>query len=1411
MRENALMKKIILISLLLIILAVGGFTVYVSQMDWNTQKERLSAQLSEITGKKIQFSGDLQVKLFPHPRLSAVDVQILNPQTGDKLATIKNLQTEVSLSSLLHRKPDIQSLSLEGMEAWFVFDKNGKSNWKQKSQSDSFSVEGALNLHNFNVQKSVLHFNHKKYDIAFDLTSFNADIQVSDLNGPYRLDGSFLKDNNRYGLALNIDSLSQLEGIGTSIVITHPDSESNLRYDGIYNASENSINGDFSGQSQKTADFINSIFNQKLVRDEYNLPLMFSTALKLSDKEDKISNLVIKFDKLLEGAGDIVLSADEKNKRKDVNIKYQLVKLNLVPFMDLFKEYFHEYQNGKKYEPDFDFNVNYDVSAERLNISEEALGVWENVSAKGAWKDSIFSIDDFYAGCPGNITLSLKANLEEKDSEPYYYSEFKIDGQNALSFINSLGIKVKSPRQGSYRDINLNFYLHGNPQVLSVENIDLKMDKAEIEGFVTVDLAKDEYVIEAKADVLNLDNYILWETPEESASFEEKWGSFTRKLSWLQNNKIIFNIAAENATLNGISARDVVLDFASDGNGNIIVENASLGNLLGADVELSALIKNWGRNNPVFDEVVFDIKSSNIKMLADKLQIELPKWTLFERSKIEESGVLLGNLQKIYVNSLTKSGEHSLRYDGILNREKSITEFSGNVNFKTNNTENLLKLVDEDVSGKTYRGTLTANAEISGNVNEWKFKNADIQMGKDKYTADITINRDKKEYKISGDVHTEYLNLLNWINVQKTKSIPKFSSGEDDTFIAKPNFSGDVINYNGYRNWAMDINLQADKSSYGTYLMNDLKTHILNGQNVLRFQDLNFENKKQKVSGELSINYAQTPQMSGNLSVSYPQIKNLGSSMYSLSADNVVINTEFETSAVTVADMVNGLKGKMLISGNMLVVKGINLSAIREDLQNREYSKGLYKVIKDNTQSGETIFNDFKLDLAINNALFTFEPTTLENEYSKVNISGNVNLKEWKINSILKISYPDLTEIPGYSLSFSGMLNKPVIDTDISEIVNKYDKHWKEIEQERIKQQELQKQQHEKKVSDAINKVDEAENDITVVLQKLEERKSEFLTDDFAGKYRELMKQVSEMPPMLEDIKSKLNEEAADEQIAESLRKVEEFQQQINSAQTKVDDLIREDVEHKRQELSERELNVYNRVKEAHKKFLNTWKKEREQLGIYDSYAEIDNNEELNKKYYKMQENKNSADKIHEEAGKLYAKFLSPQDGNDRKSIMGVINELIQKENELLMQMQLYHQQSVDMMTKIISDKRMTYEKQQRKVEKERQLQAQQDAQNLLISDNPNPVISGADTTVPAEPANDNVTPATTMSFDENKKVESVPKVEKEEKQSGIKGKIITSYERDKKPDKETSVSSGKLLTPITGDVAKVSGSIKVK
>lgn len=1402
------MKKIILISLSLIILAVGGLFAYVSQIDWNTQKEKLSAQMSEIIGKKIQFSGNLQVNFLPHPQLSADNVHILNSQNGDKLATIKQLETEVSLVSLLTGKPDIRSLLLKEVEVWFTFDKDGVCNWRQKSKQDSYAGDNAFNLQNFNIQRSTVHFNHKKYDIAFDLTGFNADVRVGGPDGPYRVDGNFLKNNDRYGLALSIDTIAQPEDVGVSVVIAHPRTDSNLHYEGAYNVSADNLNGDFSGESQKTAEFINSLLDKNIVRDEYNLPMMFSTTIKSDVDEEKLTNLVIKFDKLFEGAGDVLI-VSSKNKKKQVNVKYQLVKLNLLPFEKLLKEYFADYQKGGKYEPNLGFDVTYDLSSERVTISDEPTGVWESVSAKGTWKDDIFTLDDFYAACPGNIVTNLKVSLAEKESKPQYYIEAKINGQNALSYINSLGLKVKSPRQASYRDVDLTFDLSGNPQFLNVENIDLKMDKAEITGNMAVDLLKNEYVFNADADILNLDNYIMPGDKTEDMTVEDNFVAEMKRFAWFGDNKSVVAVTAGSATLNGVTARDVDISFASDGSGTLVVENATFKSMMSSDIDFSAIVKNWGKNNPVFDEVTFNIKSSGIKMLAEKWGIKLPKWPLFERGNIEESGVLLGNFGKIYINSLTKSGDSSFRYDGVLKNENNHLNFAGDVLLKTEHLENLMKLFWGEVTGKFYRGPLVAKSEVSGNSKNWVADRADIQMGSDKYTANVKIDEDKKVYKVSGSIYTTYLNLLNWINIQKTKTLPKSSSGSDDTFIAKPNFSGDVINYNGYRKLALDLDLTAEKSSYGDYSMNELQTHLSNGQGVLRFQNLKYENKHHKVKGNLQIDYSQTPLMSGNLTINYPEIKNLGGDVYAISANDVVIDTEFETPAVTIADMMDGLKGKIAVSGNALTVKGIDLTAVKDDLQSREYSKGLYQVVRENTQKGVTSFEGFAVEAMMNSGVFNFTPFVIKNVDTSVNVSGNINLKEWKMNNTLRIKYTDLKEIPDYMVIFSGMINKPNVDINVEEIANKYDKHWKEIEQERLRQQEILRQQRAEKAKGVSSFIEEVQDKATEIQRELEDNLSKHLTEDIVDRYKTRIAEVQDANKHLEEIKAKLNSDLSDEEITQNNNEAIKYNQQLDNIKGEISVFFMQDVENMRTKLSTRENDIYTKIGEVYEKFQNMWNESRDKLSLYNSLSFIDTSEEFNGYYSKIQESKTSADNIHSDIESRYAQFSLPDNWEEKHALAQSIENLTVQQDGLYSQMQDTYMQTANRLPVLIEERRVVFEKEQREEAIALKKQAEIDAQNLLISDNPNPVTESTytESEVKTEVA------ATPQSIPEN--TASAPKITSAP--SGVSGKIVTQYDKNNTDEKRRVRPTGTLLTPIDDSVQKpsestsVQGIIKVK
>ena len=71
-------KKIFITLFVLIILALGGASYYVSTIDWNNYKNKITAQLEDVTGKKIVINGKIDLTFFPKPHLSATNIKIYN-------------------------------------------------------------------------------------------------------------------------------------------------------------------------------------------------------------------------------------------------------------------------------------------------------------------------------------------------------------------------------------------------------------------------------------------------------------------------------------------------------------------------------------------------------------------------------------------------------------------------------------------------------------------------------------------------------------------------------------------------------------------------------------------------------------------------------------------------------------------------------------------------------------------------------------------------------------------------------------------------------------------------------------------------------------------------------------------------------------------------------------------------------------------------------------------------------------------------------------------------------------------------------------------------------------------------------------------------------------------------------------
>lgn len=1414
-----MIKKIILISLGVLVLIGGGLTAYVSTMDWNSHKDKIAMEISNMIGEKVEFSGSLDVSLLPHPHMYATDITIINPATSDKLATIQKMETEVTLRSILRKTPDIQSLVLDDVEMWINVDDKGKTNWHQEGEPQFINADIQSRLQNFTLKNTTLHFVYPKYDINADLVSSSTDVQTHSLAGPYTITGSFKKDNELFGVSIGIESFSRDQDTSLNFIVMHDRTKSYLRYDGKYNFETDNFQGDFSGNSERTADFVNILLNKNVLEDKYNKALLFSTAAKSTSKILEFTHLVVKFEQYIEGAGDIIIPrAGQDDKKPVVDVKYQLVNLDLRPVLAVLKAKFNDYQGNKSYEPDTKRDAVFDITAEHVAISDAPMGYVENMSAKGSWTDNVLNLDDFYAGCQGNIIWTMSGSLLEENSEPHYYAKMSFDGQNFLSLINSFDDTFTAPSQSAYRDGKVSFDIFGDTKSLKINNAEINLDKMKMSADAEIALDHKAYTIHVDTDKINFDNYIARDT--EVFGIKDILIADSKKLAWLNNADISVNFNANEVSFRAIPFKNVVLDF--DVNAGVLKINDAQGeDLLDSNIKLSATVRGIGTENLSVENAHYEINSHDLNSLIGKLEIPAPDWPLFKQENISSEGTITGNFEKAEVNVKNTIDDIHWDYEGDVWAENDKPTFKGKTNIKAPNFEDYLSLLGYQLADNiSLKSVFTGSAEIEGNIEHLLAENADVQIGFSKYKGNLDVQRIKKKYAVKADATVNELNLENVLSIQSSKTGQRKADLFDDIFIIRPVLNRDAIDYEIYKDVELDVSLKADRVLYKNLNFNEVSVHVVNKDNRMQLQDLDFRYGEAEYKGNVFINYAQVPQIQGNMDISNLNISDLGGKIYKFDSGILHLNGDFTAPAESFENIVNGMSGKFSFDVGPFTMRGFNFIAISDDLAKREYSKGVFQMVRDNLQSGLTTFDSFIGEAEMKDGTMSFISAQMKNADVEVNLNGKISLSDWKMNTDFAVRYLKTTEIPEFSFSLTGMINKPVLDINVENIVKKYDSHWEQVEQEIQAKKDEELRVLQDKMAAAQKKTIAVSDKVSIALPVLEQYSQKTTSQATLAQYQSKVERLNKINQSVDEMQS------LSRQTDFTLDDVRQIEEKCPSFISEIDDILHdarsiylEDIKMRMQITKDAaaEINANN------KKLFEDYQKM-----IQDDFDEL---MKVNASQYMV----NNAD-LKSQQGEIanynnrlidmYDAFNSKLDisktyiSTDEQEVALVdLQQRLEEMRATFEQMEKVRSKSADILLNMVNERRAIYEEELAKKEAKRRKENAENANNLLASDAEKDQDEEADNVTKTSPIeHDNEAIPTSGSIIQKDQVSNeIPSLEKRtggilkvggQSDEKVSGTIIKSYD-DTKVVRPTT--GGGYLKPIEGDVQKTTGTITVK
>ena len=131
---------------LAIAVAVSG-GIYLATLDFNDLRAMVERQIEAATGRQVEISGDLDLKLSLRPQLSIKGVSFSNAAwgTNPEMAQLGELTAEVELLALLQNQVQVNSLVVRDLDLYLETDGKGQANWEFGSaQPPSNSSSQAL-------------------------------------------------------------------------------------------------------------------------------------------------------------------------------------------------------------------------------------------------------------------------------------------------------------------------------------------------------------------------------------------------------------------------------------------------------------------------------------------------------------------------------------------------------------------------------------------------------------------------------------------------------------------------------------------------------------------------------------------------------------------------------------------------------------------------------------------------------------------------------------------------------------------------------------------------------------------------------------------------------------------------------------------------------------------------------------------------------------------------------------------------------------------------------------------------------------------------------------------------------------------------------------------------------------------
>jgi|GEM_PF-1262628 len=612
-----------------LVLAVVAAFIAPYVIDWGSYRVAIESYGGKMTGRQVTVAGEISGRFFPWPKLSIRGVKVANPPGSSvpDFITAEEVDVRMTLAGLLGGEIRVESIDIVRPVVAFERLDTGQGSWHLKSAAgaDDMRLLDRVRLDQITVSDGVVHLIDNRRAGRATLTNVNANLSAQNIAGPWRMRGNAAYRDRPVEIAVNTGGWSPEAPFKFGFNIGSGDGSGLVyQFDGANDG--NHVTGTLRIQPAASSDGRSDAEGQlrplvmtAQVTSDFDTVALDKIEIAPRDGTGEGANLLTGNAEVKLGAS-VLLKADLKATRFDLDAVAGAKAKSLIREgggLALL-------ENVVEIMPD-DVDINASLGVTSLIVGGEAL---DNAKLAVEMNGEAIRIKELSAGMPGQARGLFTGVFLVTDSGPQLAGDLAGEAGSLRDFLSWAWPEgredIARVWTGSRGRFKLQTRFDATNDQLRLQEANYQIDESLGSGGLTIGFGeRPSFDVRLDASALDVDRFM------PNGMGGGGWlGTAELFAQWAKNNDLRVTLQSSKTLLNGVDARDVVIDVAALG-GSIDLKTIEIGNVGNARLEISGLLSptETGSRGTVSTSVTANDPRSLLQLLGLYPKDSDPVWS----------------------------------------------------------------------------------------------------------------------------------------------------------------------------------------------------------------------------------------------------------------------------------------------------------------------------------------------------------------------------------------------------------------------------------------------------------------------------------------------------------------------------------------------------------------------------------------------------------------------------------------------------------------------------------------------------------------------------------------------------------------------------------------------------------------